>query len=86
MRALQTDYLDILLLHNPPREMMDGRVAPELMRSLKNSKPRARSANTASRSTGAKKSDMVVDTTKSKALEVFFNALYQEPLPAFQKA
>ena len=29
---------------------------------------------------------MVVDTTKSKALEVFFNALYQEPLPAFQKA
>jgi len=27
-----------------------------------------------------------VDTTQSKALEVFFNALYQEPLPAFQKA
>jgi len=27
-----------------------------------------------------------VDTTKSKALEVFFNALYQEPLPAFQNA
>ena len=29
---------------------------------------------------------MVVDTTRSKALEVFFNALDQEPLPAFQKA
>ncbi len=27
-----------------------------------------------------------MDTTKSKALEVFFYALYQEPLPAFQKA
>jgi aryl-alcohol dehydrogenase-like predicted oxidoreductase len=30
--------------------------------------------------------EMVIDTTKSKALEVFFNALYQEPLPAFQNA
>src|SRR6185503_5520197 len=26
MRRLQTDYLDIVLMHNPPREMMDGRV------------------------------------------------------------
>jgi aryl-alcohol dehydrogenase-like predicted oxidoreductase len=25
LRRLQTDYVDILLLHNPPREMMDGR-------------------------------------------------------------
>jgi aryl-alcohol dehydrogenase-like predicted oxidoreductase len=27
LRRLQTDYLDIVLMHNPPREMMDGRVA-----------------------------------------------------------
>ena len=26
MKRLQTDYLDIVLMHNPPREMMDGRV------------------------------------------------------------
>ena len=26
LRRLQTDYLDIVLMHNPPREMMDGRV------------------------------------------------------------
>jgi aryl-alcohol dehydrogenase-like predicted oxidoreductase len=30
--------------------------------------------------------DTVLDTTKSKAAEVFFNALYQEALPAFTKA
>src|SRR5262245_4593634 len=24
LRQLQTDYVDILLLHNPPRELMDG--------------------------------------------------------------
>src|SRR6187549_2935642 len=33
-RALQTDYVDILLLHNPPRELMDGRVAPELYEEM----------------------------------------------------
>ena len=27
LQRLQTDYLDIILMHNPPREMMDGRVA-----------------------------------------------------------
>jgi aryl-alcohol dehydrogenase-like predicted oxidoreductase len=29
-RRLQTDYVDILLLHNPPREQMDGNVSAEL--------------------------------------------------------
>src|SRR5262245_49525169 len=27
-RRLQTDYIDILLLHNPPEELMDGNHAP----------------------------------------------------------
>src|SRR5512141_3253094 len=27
MKRLQTDYLDIVLMHNPPREMMDGRIS-----------------------------------------------------------
>jgi aryl-alcohol dehydrogenase-like predicted oxidoreductase len=58
-RALQTDYVDILLLHIREYGIsLDWREEVEL----------------------------AVDTTKSKALEVFFNALYQEPLPAFQKA
>ena len=29
LRRLQTDYVDILLLHNPPRELMDGSRAPQ---------------------------------------------------------
>ncbi|HEX6269519.1 MAG TPA: aldo/keto reductase [Anaerolineales bacterium] len=85
LRRLQTDYLDILLMHNPPREMMDGRIASqyEEFEKLK--------AEGIIRAYGVsldwrEEVELVVDTTKSKALEVFFNALYQEPLSAFQRA
>ena len=85
LRQLQTDYLDILLMHNPPREMMEGRVAPqyeEFERLKAEGKIREYGVSLDWR----EEVEMVVDTTKSKALEVFFNALYQEPLPAFKKA
>ena len=85
LRRLQTDYLDIVLMHNPPREMMDGRVATQYEEFVKlkaEGKIREYGVSLDWRA----EVDTVVDTTKSKALEVFFNALYQEPLPAFQKA
>jgi aryl-alcohol dehydrogenase-like predicted oxidoreductase len=85
LRRLQTDYLDIVLMHNPPREMMDGRVAMqyEEFEKLK--------AEGVIREYGISldwqvEIEMAVETTKSKALEVFFNALYQEPLPVFPMA
>jgi aryl-alcohol dehydrogenase-like predicted oxidoreductase len=85
MRRLQTDYLDIVLMHNPPREMMDGRVTSqyEEFEKLK--------AEGVIREYGVsldwrEEAELAMATTKSRALEVFFNALYQEPLPAFQKA
>ena len=86
LRALQTDYVDILLLHNPPRELMDGRVAPELYEEMEKLKSEGKIREYGVSLDWREEVDLVVDTTKSKALEVFFNALYQEPLPAFQKA
>lgn len=85
-RALQTDYVDILLLHNPPREFMDGRNAPDLYEEMEKLKAEGKIREYGVSLDWREEVDMVVDTTKSKALEVFFNALYQEPLPAFQKA
>jgi aryl-alcohol dehydrogenase-like predicted oxidoreductase len=85
-RALQTDYVDILLLHNPPREMMDGRAAPDLYDELEKLKTKGKIREYGISLDWREEVEMAVDTTKSKALEVFFNALYQEPLPAFQKA
>jgi len=85
-RRLQTDYVDVLLLHNPPRELMDGRVAPELYEELEKLKIEGKIREYGVSLDWREEVEMVVETTKSKALEVFFNALYQEPLPAFQKA
>jgi aryl-alcohol dehydrogenase-like predicted oxidoreductase len=85
MKRLQTDYLDIVLMHNPPREMMDGRIASqyEEFEKLK--------AEGIIRAYGVsldwrEELELVLDTTKSQAAEVFFNALYQETLPAYSKA
>ena len=85
-RRLQTDYVDILLLHNPPRELMDGRAVPELYEEMEKLKAEGKLRAYGVSLDWREEVEMVVDTTKSKALEVFFNALYQEPLPAFQKA
>ena len=85
MQRLQTDYLDIVLMHNPPREMMDGRVASQY-EEFEKLKAAGKIRDYGVSLDWREEVEMVVDTTKSKALEVFFNALYQEPLPAFQKA
>lgn len=85
-RALQTDYMDILLLHNPPHDLMDGRAAPEIYEEMEKLKTEGKIREYGVSLDWREEVDMVVDTTESKALEVFFNALYQEPLPAFQNA
>jgi aryl-alcohol dehydrogenase-like predicted oxidoreductase len=85
MRRLQTDYVDILLLHNPPRELMDGRVASqyeELERLKQEGKIREYGISLDWRV----ELEMMLNTTNSKASEVFYNALYQEPRAAFNQA
>jgi aryl-alcohol dehydrogenase-like predicted oxidoreductase len=85
LRRLQTDYVDILLLHNPPPEMMDGNRTPHyaVMEQLK--------AEGKIREYGVSldwrhELETVVETTQSRAIEVFFNELYQEPRAAFPQA
>jgi len=85
LRRLQTDYLDIVLMHNPPRDMMDGRVSSQY-KEFETLKKEGKIREYGVSLDWREEVDLVVDTTKSKALEVFFNALYQEPLPAFQNA
>ncbi len=85
LRRLQTDYVDILLLHNPARELLDGRVATqyeELERLKQAGKIRAYGVSLDWR----EEMTMVMATTQSQAFEVYFNALYQEMLPAFASA
>ena len=85
-QRLETDYVDILLLHNPPRELMDGDASAELYAELEKLKTDGKIREYGVSLDWRIELENVLDTTKSKAAEVFFNALYQECLPAFPKA
>jgi aryl-alcohol dehydrogenase-like predicted oxidoreductase len=85
LRRLQTDYVDILLLHNPPRELMDGRVASQY-EELEQLKAEGKIREYGVSLDWQIELEMVVETSKSKAIEVFYNALYQEPRGAFAQA
>lgn len=85
LRRLQTDYVDVLLLHNPPRELMDGSHAPQYaaLEALK--------AEGLIRAYGVSldwqaELELVTRTTASQAVEVMFNAFHQEPKGAFREA
>lgn len=85
-KRLQTNYVDILLLHNPPRELMDGNISAELYGELERLKTEGKIREYGVSLDWRIELENVLDTTKSKAAEVFFNALYQEMSPAFAKA
>lgn len=85
LRRLQTDYVDILLLHNPPRELMDGRVATQY-EEMEQLKREGKIREYGVSLDWCEEMELVLETTNSRALEVYFNAFYQEMLPAFARA
>ncbi len=83
LQRLQTDYLDVLLLHNPPSELLEAD-APhysELEALKQEGKIRAYGASV-DWSADLQK----VAGTSSQAAEVLFNAFHQEPKLAFETA
>lgn len=82
---LQTDYVDILLMHNPPRDLMDGRSADQY-EELERLKAEGKLREYGVSLDWQVELEMVIDTTPSKAIEVMYNVFYQEPGGAFPKA
>lgn len=81
---LQTDYLDSLLLHNPPEEFLTGShpIYHELDKLVKEGKIRYYGASIDS----SREIFEVIKTTKSKVLEVLYNIFSQETGFAFAEA
>jgi aryl-alcohol dehydrogenase-like predicted oxidoreductase len=84
LRRLQTDHVDVLLLHNPPTDLLDGS-APQYgeLEALKSEgKIRAYGVSVDWRVD----LDKVLDTTNCQAVEILFNAFHQDPLASFARA
>ena len=85
LRRLQTDYLDVLLVHNPPAELLDGNrttLYQELERLKQAGWLRCYGVSLDS----GNDLRQVLATTGSGVIEVLFNAFHQEPCTAFAEA
>lgn len=84
LKRLNTDYLDSLLLHNPPFSALDQNSPQfEMLEKLKQQgKIRAYGASV---DTG-KEVNQILDHTDSQIIEVMFNVFHQEPLNAMSRA
>ncbi|MCM3665173.1 aldo/keto reductase [Mesobacillus subterraneus] len=84
LRRLKMDYLDSVLLHNPPFEILTGSTDHfEVLESLKQEgKIRAYGASVDS----AREMEELILNTGSQVIEVMFNIFHQEPRKAFKMA
>lgn len=85
LRRLRTDYVDILLLHNPERELMDGRTATQYA-ELEQLKQEGKIREYGVSLDWKIELETVIETTKSNAIELMYNVFYQEPRDAFTMA
>ena len=86
LRRLRTDHVDLLLLHNPPLDLLDrSRVADlyaELEALQREGKLRAFGASLDTR----EELHTLVASTTSGVAEVLFNVFHQQARPAFDEA
>lgn len=84
LKRLQTDYLDSVLLHNPPFETLNGNDPHfEVLEKLKKAgKIGAYGASVDS----SKEMFEIIESTNSQVIEVMFNIFHQETAQAFQAA
>jgi aryl-alcohol dehydrogenase-like predicted oxidoreductase len=82
LKRLQMEYVDSLIIHNPPFEYLDGNKNDhyEILEKLKDEgKIRGYGASLDT----YKEIESLLQTTNSKVIEVFFNILHQDAARAF---
>lgn len=85
LKRLQTDYLDSLIIHNPPIDYLDGNKTDhyEILEQLvTEGKIKAYGASLDTYD----EMKLLMDTTGSKVIEAFFNILFQDTARAFDLA
>jgi len=86
LRRLQTDHVDVLLLHNPPPELLDRAQAAELHAGLEALRAEGKIRVFGASVDWREELHTLTTCSRSGAAEVLFNAFHQEPQPAFAAA
>ena len=85
LKRLQVDYVDSLIIHNPPSEYFDGNKNDHfeiLDKLIQEGKIKAYGASLDTYDD----MKLLMDTTNSKVIETFFNIFHQDTLHGFEKA
>ncbi len=85
LRRLQVEYVDSLIIHNPPYEILDGKKNDhyDILETLKDEgKIRAYGASLDT----PEEMELFMNTTSGTVIEAFFNILHQETAVAFPLA
>ncbi|GGA24541.1 aldo/keto reductase [Paenibacillus physcomitrellae] len=84
LKRLQTDYLDSILLHNPPFDYLDGKYGHfDILEELKQE---GKILTYGASVDSSREMLELINNTKIGAMEVMFNILYQETAEAFKLA
>ena len=85
LKRLQVDYVDSLIMHNPPYEYLDGTKNDHyeiLERLMEEGKIKAYGASLDT----YEEMKLLMDTSNAKVIEAFFNILHQDTSRAFDRA
>jgi aryl-alcohol dehydrogenase-like predicted oxidoreductase len=85
LKRLQVDYVDSLIIHNPPSKYFDGSKNDHyeiLDKLIEEGKLKAYGASLDTYDD----MKLLMDTTNSKVMEVFFNIFHQDTLRGFEQA
>ena len=85
LKRLQVEYIDSLIIHNPPSKYFDGNKNDHyeiLEKLIEEGKIKAYGASLDTYDD----MKLLMDTTNSKVMEVFFNILHQDTLRGFEQA
>jgi len=85
LKRLQVEYVDSLIIHNPPSKYFDGNKNDHyeiLDKLIEEGKIKAYGASLDT----YEDMKLLMDTTNSKVMEVFFNILHQDTLRGFELA
>jgi aryl-alcohol dehydrogenase-like predicted oxidoreductase len=86
LRRLQTDHVDVLLLHNPPPDLLDGTRAADLYAELEALRREGKLRAFGASIDACHELRSLAQTTASGAAEVLFNAFHQDVRLAFGEA